>query len=274
MGYEIVNSGNPLTWEDFEKIAIEDIDEVRRQRQATVNPAEYSDWIYRGHASKDWSLETTLERFLQDDLGTPCTQYSVEEYYRYLAAIVPAVNSLTTQKFRRVAAHELDFDRARKLPLYKFLCYTRHHGFPTPLLDWTASYYVAAFFAFRSARANADPAIFAYKEWNGDVRGGWVSQPIIDEHGPYVETHARHYKQQSRYTACRAEIDDKVFFMNHQKAAEEDPDNHMIKKFVLRSGEKAKVLERLFRMNINDYTLFGDEESLMRMLAYKEFHDL
>jgi len=27
-------------------------------------------------------------------------------------------------------------------------------------------------------------------------------------------------------------------------------------------------------MNINDYTLFGDDESLMRMLAFKEFHNL
>lgn len=274
MGYEIVSGDNALTWEAFEKIALEDIEKVRRQRQATNNPAEYSDWIYRGHASKDWTLETTLERFLRDDLETPREKYPIIEYYRYLAAIVPAVNSLTLQKFPQFAAHELDLDRARPLPQYELLCFARHHGFPTPLLDWTVSYYVAAFFAFRSARADEDAAIFAYKEWNGDARGGWVGQPIIDEHGPYVETHVRHYKQQSRYTVCRAKIDEKIFLMNHQKAVEEDPENHTIKKFVLRSDEKAKVLERLFRMNINDYTLFGDEESLMRMLAYKEFRDL
>lgn len=133
---------------------------------------------------------------------------------------------------------------------------------------------MAAFFAFRSARADEDVAIFAYKEYNGGPRAYWEGEPIIVEHHQYVETHPRHYKQQSRYTVCRVEIDGKIFFIDHQKAVKENPKEYMIKKFVLRSSEKAKVLERLFRMNINDYTLFGDEESLMRMLAYKEFRDL
>ena len=135
MGYELVNGGNALRWEEFEKFALDDIDEVRRQRQATNNPAEHSDWIYRGHASKDWTLETTLERFLRDDLGTPYEKYPAIQYYRYLAAIVPAVNSLTSQNFPEFAPPELASAWRTMLPHYNLLCFARHHGFPTPLLE-------------------------------------------------------------------------------------------------------------------------------------------
>ena len=274
MGFELINDGRPLRWKDFEGMVLDDIEEVQRQRRVTSNPAEHSQSIYRGHASKDWSLETTLERFLKNDIGESHERYSAMEYYKYLSLIVPAISSLTSHRFAEFAPHEVELRWGMRPPHYNLLCFVRHHGFPTPLLDWTASYYVAAFFAFRSARADEDAAIFAYKEWNGEARGGWAADPIVHEHGPYVETHARHYKQQSRYTTCRAEIDEIIFFMNHQKAVDVNPDNHSIRKYVLHSGEKDKVLEMLFRMNINDYTLFGNEESLLRMLAYKEFREL
>jgi hypothetical protein len=97
---------------------------------------------------------------------------------------------------------------------------------------------------------------------------------MIDDPGAYIETHPRHYRQQSHYTICRAKDGDRTVLMKHEAAIEANPDDHNVKKFVLLSSEKQEVLEMLFKMNINDYTLFGDEEALMRMLAYKEFHHL
>jgi hypothetical protein len=42
-----------------------------------------------------------------------------------------------------------------RTPGYEYMAYLRHHGFPSPLLDWTRSPYIAAYFAFSNAMASA-----------------------------------------------------------------------------------------------------------------------
>jgi hypothetical protein len=42
-----------------------------------------------------------------------------------------------------------------KLKCYEYLAHLRHRGFPSPLLDWTRSLYVAAYFAFARARSES-----------------------------------------------------------------------------------------------------------------------
>ncbi|HQU28819.1 MAG TPA: hypothetical protein PKZ24_06645, partial [Nitrospirales bacterium] len=41
-------------------------------------------------------------------------------------------------------------------------------------------------------------------------------------------------------------------------------------KFILPKSERTKVLEKLNLMNVNAYSLFGNEKGLMETLAYKE----
>ena len=66
--------------------------------------------------------------------------------------------------------------------LYRYMAYLRHFGFPSPLLDWSRSPFVAAFFAFRDDPPGKKPdkrSVFAYCENRATVKGGTLGQPLI-----------------------------------------------------------------------------------------------
>jgi FRG domain len=86
--------------------------------------------------------------------------------------------------------------------IYEYLVYLRHHGFPSPLLDWSASPYVAAFFAFDSPPKEAERvAVYTFLQ---DTIDGVSSDAHLFIVGPYLRSDPRHLLQQCRYSICIA----------------------------------------------------------------------
>lgn len=156
------------------------------------------------------------------------------------------------------------------------LPYLATHMFPSPLLDWSRSPNVAAFFAFRenSLVPVAKRSIYAYCA--GTLTGATLYKPMILPLGPYVHTHHRHFRQRSEYTFCAnfVEWDAQWRFDSHEKVfANKHPnqDQDLLWKFDIPSSERDKVLGILSDYNLNAFSLFGSEESLLETMWFREY---
>lgn len=257
------------TWEEFER-------EVKNLRQTREVGFQFdrSSLLFRGQENSCWLLSTTLERQRE--------RMPFVDYYRLISNIRPQIESFLETEWsipdypeveRLVQGYE-DFSLALwsgRCPAYAYMAYLRHHGFPSPFLDWTRSHYIAAFFAFAKAEAelNKRVAIHVLSERAFKLTGNRL--PLVFRYGPHVSTHRRHFLQQSEYTLClsyedewRFERYDTVFDSGlHQQG--------ICQKFTLPASERPKVLRLLDEFNVNAFSLFGSEESLMETLAVREF---
>jgi hypothetical protein len=263
------------TWEQFETL-LEDMYGVREvwkgaSRAAATN---VSTLLFRGQGDSRWRLETTLER------DAPHWA-RVLDYHEAAYACKYQIETFTDRVWELEDPSEFRrrLERAGRahfqlLPLvgYEYLVYLRHHGFPSPLLDWSASPYIAAFFAFKQPPSSAGyVSIYAYLERVGEAKMAEEGVPAIDGCGPVVRSHRRHVLQQCEYTACTVYRDGEWRYASHEEVFASGPQGQdIIRKFELPTSERLKILSRLDKYNLNAFSLFGSEESLMHTVAVRE----
>jgi hypothetical protein len=104
--------------------------------------------VYRGQANASWELTTTLQR--------ATTQFSKEEFLNVVGLDKWLSNReiWVLREFQRRAHHYVD-DLPPTDRTLEWLALIQHYGGPTRLLDFTHSFYVAAFFALENALTDA-----------------------------------------------------------------------------------------------------------------------
>jgi hypothetical protein len=248
----------------------EDCEQKLREIEAE-NTGSHSGVWFRGLPDATWPLTTTLERRREQ-------VFEVGEYYKLMIRTLPDIEAFTekTWLLPNWSAPERDFAKYfREMPAFGYMAHLRHHGFPSPLLDWSRSPYVAAYFAFAGASSkSADKvAIFAYSETPNNTKVTISDQPHICSHGGMaLRTHIRHFRQQSCYTVCveRPNPDRRWRFASHEKVFEScSSEQDKLYKIEIPSTERIKVLRLFDRYNLNDLSLFGSDESLMETLAFR-----
>ncbi len=256
-------------WEEFEK-RIKDVYSDYQERKAETG-LYVSTPLFRGQSNGEWDLETTLDRWRKD--------ISVEEYFRIIIGIKSTIESCLLKRWELSysdigkAIEELGRSLYRiPVPFCEYMAHLRHNGFPSPLLDWTRSPYIAAFFAFNEDK-KTDPAIFIYTEFAGEGKAGNSRKAEIHSIGPNLTTHRRHHLQQCEYTYCVKRNNGKIYYTNHEDVFSQDRDNNqdLLEKYTLSYSERSNFIKNLNLMNINAYSLFETEEALMGKLANEEF---
>jgi FRG domain len=251
-------------WEEFEEKASA-FDDPNRKLWDEV-------W-FRGQADAQWALLTTLERRSK-------RVSTVSMYLNLISELKPAIETFTGAEFQMPKRSEIE-ERCRQYDLFHwflldavtYMAHLRHGAFPSPLLDWTGSPYVAAYFAFsRAGRQNAgEVAIYAYRERPNNMKIEGSDSPTILSFGPLIKTHNRHFRQQSRYTMCLRFENGEWIFTPHDSVygAKDDRQQDLLWKMTIPVTERQKALRHFDKFNLNEFTLFASEEGLLEMLAMR-----
>lgn len=202
------------------------------------------DMIYRGHRRADWQLESTLAR----PFGG--------------GSILPRISKSLLDRFR-LAMRGRGYDLTQKED-NEIWAFGQHFGLATPMLDWTASPFVALFFAFSKddlehEKPNPTRAVFR-------INRSLVSEVIPDLFfEPTLGENARLVNQAGLFTVTPEGSDNLVSSIVNAIADgfNVDPDDpgafsKYICKFHIPSHDRMACLNSLRCMNIHHANLFPD----------------
>jgi len=232
----------------------------------------YKDWVSelakskrnyycRGHADEKWKLQTTFHRE---------TVRSAITLPEYLNTIIPEVH------FHISAVLNEIIDLSKKEEFGAFLALIQHHGFPTPLLDWTLSPYIAAYFAFKEVNDQYPVSdyvkiyLFDYVEWTRsyeqplDLRDMNIKYVSIVR--PYARFNPRIVPQQSAFTVTNVD-DMELHILSLSTSAKKT----FLYTARISVKEKPHIFRELNLMGINEMTLFPGIGGICRALKSQFF---
>jgi len=259
------------SWSEFEN-EINNL-ELFRKEKSEKTQAPVAQLFFRGQSNSCWKLETTWERHCGD-------KTKLYDYYNLMLSVKDEIEAKTGRKWDVPTLPKYkDWLETYKsvggghgFPGYEYMSYLRHYGFPSPLLDWSKSPYVAAYFAFRNLDAKVEKvAIYAYMEHTG-AKGGWVASQNIITQDKEVDSHKRHLLQQSCYSICTAGEKEDAYYCCHEDVFSRGSKRQdFLWKFTLPINEQRYIVKLLESQKITAYSLFGSEESLMETEFLREF---
>ena len=215
------------------------------------------EFFYRGQLDAEWKLQTAFHRTVE----RKSLSLSLNDY---LTKVIPVVHYYIS------AWHNEIINLKDPNEFSSFLSLLQHYGFPTPLLDWTMSPYIAAYFAFREVDdvkpqcSNVKIFIFDFNEWTTTYQ-----QPLdlskeeifVSVIVPYAKYNQRIINQQGVYTVANVS-DMAQHIINSGKIKNKT----FLYEYTLSVKERPQVMRELNLMGINEMSLFPSIDGICKTM--------
>ncbi|MEX2280995.1 MAG: FRG domain-containing protein [Gemmatimonadota bacterium] len=228
--------------------------------KAFVSDAIRNQWplLYRGHADSTWKLTSSWHRLQQE---TP-----LSTYWDLLHELEDQVGTWTGRRW----------DLTKDTETAAFVAYLQHHGFPTPLLDWTLSPYIAAYFAFAAmddfAPTSDDVSVFVFA--HSVYQAEWEQRYDFSTDVEHVSVlrsaslgNQRQLLHQGSYTYSTV-LDQGDFLV--RRGVEYTEKHSEVRSYVMKydipAAEKPRAMRDLRLMGISAMSLFPGAEGVCRYL--------
>lgn len=235
-------------------------------------------YLFRGQEDADWTLKPSLHRAVTNDglIELPKTNQLLR------------IEKGLTENFRGIASNHLpSATLSATNSVIEWWTLMRHFGAPTRILDWTRSFYVAAYFAASHA-PNKDGAIYLVHPYTlheamKNSYGAEVEMPTMAQEadpkfqrpdapsaiftfGRRTAFLDRMISQQGFFMACQnvgANLEE-ILATEMPKIANRDLET--LRKFRIRATDKPVIMRRLRSMNVTAASLFPGLDGIGRQL--------
>lgn len=246
------------------------------QKQSELKPIEINNWknfkeyaltfnpyekVFRGQeTASNWRLRTHFHRTGRADL------------HRFLEVDIPELH-------RNLLPHTThQFNLENPSENGSFLALAQHHGYPTPLLDWTYSPFVAAYFAYNDlTKARLDDSekvrifIFDRKLWSShfpQIPRLHLPQPHFSILDIAAINNPRMIQQQALVSVTN--LDDIESYIRNR---ENESNSTYLQAVDLPASSRKEVMKELSLMGITAGSLFPGLDGICKQLK-ERFFDL
>jgi len=240
-----------------------------RDQESTLSSQSLSWDEFRSHVTTHFAGRKYVFRGQRDHhrLRTSFHRTQRANIGRYFRDNIPALQRYINAIYPDFIGAENDYQ------ILSLLTLLQHHGYPTPILDWTMSPYIAAYFAFFET-TETDPGSVQILAFDRDGYSKDFPQfnnvSDMNLHISFHDTPTLHnprcIPQQS--VSCISTIDDIEKYIEIQESTY---NRQYLKAFSIPKSDATRALNELHLMGINHATLFPGLDGICRYMKYEHF---